>query len=130
MGFFECMMSQTLSSTHVTIDVLPNNVLLETFEFYLDKDDIDQIDFSYDYDGWQTLVHMYHRWRCIVFASPRCYDPGHVRLPFSFLISFLFSCHLTLLSHDHWTAVSPDSYLGHQCAIIPLFSFSCITDSF
>jgi len=53
------------------------------------------------------------------------------------------SCHLTPLSHDHRTAISflpflspdlplshdyrtaipPDSYLGHQCAVIPLFPF-------
>ena len=22
------------------------------------------------YDGWQTLVHVCHKWRCIVFDSP------------------------------------------------------------
>jgi len=54
----------------VTIDVLPDDVLLETFEFYLGKDDAEQIHSSYSYDGWQTLVHVCHRWRCIVFASP------------------------------------------------------------
>ena len=59
---------------HVTINALPDNVLLETFELYLDKDDADQIDYSHDYDGWQTLVHVCRRWRCIVFASPRRLD--------------------------------------------------------
>jgi len=54
-----------------TIDVLPDNVLLEIFEFYLGKDDTDQIDDDHNYDGWQTLVHVCYRWRCIVFASPR-----------------------------------------------------------
>jgi len=58
----------------VTIDVLPDNVLLETFEFYQDKDDADDIDDGYNYDGWQTLVHVCRRWRCIVFASPRRLD--------------------------------------------------------
>jgi len=47
-----------------------------------------------------------------------------------FLFLFLSPSPDPLLSHDHWTAISPDSYLGHQCASIPLFSFSCITDSY
>ena len=63
-----------LQVTGVTIDVLPDNVLLETFEFYLDKDDIDQIDYGHNYDGWQTLAQVCHRWRCVVFASPRRLD--------------------------------------------------------
>jgi len=45
-----------------TIDVLPDNVLLEIFEFYLGKDDTDQIDDDHNYDGWQTLVHVCYRW--------------------------------------------------------------------
>ena len=57
-----------------TIDALPDDVLLETFELYLDKDDADEIDGGHDYDGWQTLVHVCRRWRCIVFASPRRLD--------------------------------------------------------
>ena len=58
----------------VPIDALPDNVLLETFEFYLGKDAADLIDDEYDYDGWQTLVHVCRRWRCVVFASPRRLD--------------------------------------------------------
>jgi len=56
----------------VTIDALPDNVLIETFEFYLGKDDPYVVVFAddHDYDGWQTLVHVCHRWRGIVFASP------------------------------------------------------------
>jgi len=57
-----------------TIDALPDNVLLEIFEAYLCKDDPDQIGYSHNYDGWQTLVHVCRRWRCIVFASPRRLD--------------------------------------------------------
>ena len=60
--------------TRATINALPDNALLETFEFYLGKDVADQIDYSYDYDGWQTLVHVCYRWRCIVFASPHRLD--------------------------------------------------------
>ena len=60
----------------VTIDVLPDNVLLETFEFYLGKDDTraDEFKYNHNYDGWQTLVHVCRRWRCIMFASPRRLD--------------------------------------------------------
>ena len=57
-----------------TIDALSNNVLLEIFEAYLCKDDPDQIGYSHNYDGWQTLVHMCCRWHCIVFVSPHRLD--------------------------------------------------------
>jgi len=59
----------------VTIDALSDNVLLDTFDFYLGKDDPDRV-FANDhnYDGWQTLVHVCRRWRFIVFASPRRLD--------------------------------------------------------
>jgi hypothetical protein len=53
-----------------TIDALPDNVLLETFDFYLGEDDVDKIKHDHNYDGWQTLVHVCRRWRCIIFASP------------------------------------------------------------
>ena len=57
-----------------TIDALPDDALVETFEFYLGKDDADKFDYYHNYDGWQTLVHVCHRWRCIVFASPHRLD--------------------------------------------------------
>jgi len=57
-----------------TIDALPDNVLLETFELYLGKDHADEFDDDRDYDRWQTLVHVCCRWRCIMFASPRRLD--------------------------------------------------------
>jgi len=57
-----------------TIDALPDNVLLETFEFYLGKEDADEIDYGHHYDGWQMLVHMCCKLGCIVFASPRRLD--------------------------------------------------------
>jgi len=38
----------------VTIDTLPNNILLDAFEFYLGKDNPDRIfDNNHNYDGWQ-----------------------------------------------------------------------------
>jgi len=58
----------------VTIDALPDNVLLEIFEVYLGKDDPDEPDDGHNFDGWQTMVHVCRRWRCIVFASPRRLD--------------------------------------------------------
>jgi hypothetical protein len=47
----------------VTIETLPDDVLLEIFNFYLDG--------IYDDNGWHKLVHVCRNWRCIVFASPR-----------------------------------------------------------
>ena len=58
----------------MTIDVLPDDVLLETFDFYLEEDDANEFDHYRGYDEWQTLVHVCRRWRCIVFASPRRLD--------------------------------------------------------
>jgi hypothetical protein len=58
----------------VTIDGLPDNALLETFEFYLGKDNAIGINYGRDYDEWQTLVHVCHRWRCIAFVSARRLD--------------------------------------------------------
>jgi hypothetical protein len=50
-----------------SIDI-PDDVLLEMFDFYLGEETIYERDY---YDGWQTLIHVCQRWRCIVFASPR-----------------------------------------------------------
>ena len=62
--------------TRVTISALPDDVLLEMFEFYLDP--IQWVRSStggrrvpqYS-DLWHTLVHVCRRWRCVVTASPR-----------------------------------------------------------
>jgi len=58
----------------VTFDLLPDNVLLETFHFYKNG-----LEFS---DGiayprgwtWETLTHVCRRWRHVVFGSPRRLD--------------------------------------------------------
>jgi len=53
----------------IRIDVLPDDVLLEIFEFYIN---------TYSPGGkraseiWQLLVHVCRRWRSLVFQSPRC----------------------------------------------------------
>jgi hypothetical protein len=51
--------------------VLPDNVLLETFKFYVDEAAEDDI---FPEDAWHTLVHVCQRWRFIVLASPRRLD--------------------------------------------------------
>jgi hypothetical protein len=47
----------------VTINVIPDEVLLEAFHFYVYQ--------ALDEDAWHTLVHVCRRWRCVVFASPQ-----------------------------------------------------------
>ncbi|KAI9457880.1 hypothetical protein F5148DRAFT_1287545 [Russula earlei] len=48
----------------VTINTLPDGVLLEIFHFYVNHWDIEK-------NEWHTLVHLCQRWRHVVFASPR-----------------------------------------------------------
>ena len=50
----------------VTIDVLPDGVLLEIFHFYVDAALL-----YLEIDAWHTLVHVSRKWRCVVFDSPR-----------------------------------------------------------
>jgi len=45
----------------VTIDILPDDALLEIFNAYTDEDSC----------GWPTLVHVCRRWRSVVLASTR-----------------------------------------------------------
>jgi hypothetical protein len=49
----------------VIIATLPDEILLEIFDFYGEE--------HYD-DWWHTLVHVCRRWRNVVFASPRRLD--------------------------------------------------------
>jgi len=54
----------------MTIDVLPDNALLEIFDFY--KDDLlNHTAFSW---RWKTLTQVCRRWRHVVFGSPRRLD--------------------------------------------------------
>ena len=50
----------------VTIDILPDGVLLEIFHFYVDESLL-----YLNIDAWHTLVHVSRKWRCVVFDSPR-----------------------------------------------------------
>ena len=54
--------------TTITIDVLPNDTLLDIFDFY-------RIDTVYNFGNrlgweWDRLVHVCRRWRQIIFGSP------------------------------------------------------------
>ena len=59
----------------MTIDLLPDNVLLDIFDFCLNQLPDDYIfDMTSWTTVWQTLVHVCHGWRDIVFQSPRRLD--------------------------------------------------------
>jgi hypothetical protein len=47
----------------ITIDILPDNALLEIFDSYVSG--------SWMVEVWQTLVHVCRKWRYVVFGSPR-----------------------------------------------------------
>ena len=53
----------SLGQVIVTIDILPDDALLEVFSFYLVG--------KPNTNAWCTLVHVCQRWRGLVFASPR-----------------------------------------------------------
>jgi hypothetical protein len=54
----------------VTIDVLPDLVLLQIFNYYLSQAQEDAEDYILDVEAWHTLVRVCQRWRAIVFGSP------------------------------------------------------------
>ena len=54
----------------VTIGTLPDDVLLEIFDFYLDDFEIEAKE-SEEIDAWFTLVHVCQQWRYVVITSPR-----------------------------------------------------------
>ena len=49
----------------VTIDILPDDVLLIIFDYYVAEADEDD-----KYEEWQKLVHVCQNWRYVVFGSP------------------------------------------------------------
>jgi len=52
---------------HVTFDMLPDDVLLDIFDFY-------RMDSTFYPWMWVTLAHVCSRWRQVIFASPRRLD--------------------------------------------------------
>jgi hypothetical protein len=85
-----------VESCHVTIDILPDDVLLLIFQFDLLEDqetfpyldglrhlngikDLDTLeDDELSLLSWHRLVHVCQRWRSVVFASPNFLDLGLV----------------------------------------------------
>jgi hypothetical protein len=53
----------------VTICALPDDVLLEIFDFYVNHPDVDWG--THKDNTWHRLVHVCQQWRHVVFASPR-----------------------------------------------------------
>ena len=51
----------------MSINILPDNVLLEIFSFHVDEDLLTKKAI----EAWQSLVHVCRRWRSVVFRSPR-----------------------------------------------------------
>ena len=51
------------------IDILPDDVLLEMFDFYLKMYPF--YEEKTDVEAWQLLVHVCQRWRSLVLGSPR-----------------------------------------------------------
>jgi hypothetical protein len=51
----------------ISINILPDEVLLAAFEFCMDETLIQKI----GTESWQLLVHVCRRWRRLVFGSPR-----------------------------------------------------------
>ena len=58
------------------IDVLPDDILLEVFDFYVYTDPYTWVTFEgkKKIESWQLLVHVCRRWRNIMFGSPRRLD--------------------------------------------------------
>jgi len=55
----------------ISIDVLPDDVLLPIFHSYLGDEDLDPEELAL---AWQSLVHVCRRWRSVVLGSPRRLD--------------------------------------------------------
>jgi hypothetical protein len=53
----------------ISIDILPDDILPVIFNFYVDANG--ETSSKGSTDRWQLLVHVCHRWRRIVFESPR-----------------------------------------------------------
>ena len=54
----------------MSIDMLPDDVLLDIFDFFARE-----VGFTKEQiEEWQTLVHVCRRWRSLVFGSPRRLD--------------------------------------------------------
>ncbi|KAH9080189.1 hypothetical protein EDB83DRAFT_2608308 [Lactarius deliciosus] len=66
-------MELEMACAHVTINIFPDNILLEIFAFCL-PDPRTTLDSEMRMRVWQRLVHVCQRWRRIIYASPRYLD--------------------------------------------------------
>jgi hypothetical protein len=55
----------------ISIDVLPDDVLLSIFDFYMVNQDSFGRKQKRAVEAWQALVHVCRRWRSVVLGSPR-----------------------------------------------------------
>ena len=53
------------------IDILPDDVLLDIFDFYVNLPQEYSLELWKEEVLWQSLVHVCRRWRNLVFGSPR-----------------------------------------------------------
>ncbi len=53
----------------IRIDVLPDDVLLDIFEFYMEMAPFYPVEMTVE--AWKPLVHVCRQWRNVVFGSPR-----------------------------------------------------------
>ena len=73
----DCRLTKCDVGQVVSIDMLPDDILLDIFDLYVDKapgeDEHPFKDLSTkkEIESWQSLVHVCRRWRCVVFGSPR-----------------------------------------------------------
>lgn len=71
-----CNKDAELTPCHVAhvalINVLPDDVLLEIFNFHMDEDQFQPT--KKGTEAWVSLVHVCQRWRSVVFGSPRHLD--------------------------------------------------------
>ena len=57
------MTTNLCSADQMTIDILPNNILLEIFSLCGEAN-------RFDLSWWKTYVHVCQRWRQVIFALP------------------------------------------------------------
>ncbi|KAF8502717.1 hypothetical protein F5888DRAFT_1800259 [Russula emetica] len=55
----------------ITFDMLPDDVILEIFDFYVDEDESFERFEKRRIEEWIKLAHVCRRWRGVVFQSPR-----------------------------------------------------------
>src|SRR6266403_6094593 len=73
----DCWLTRCGVGQVAAIDVLPDDVLLAIFDFYVVEADV-RLFYAFgnqnakrEVDWWQSLVHVCRRWRSVIFGSPR-----------------------------------------------------------